>query len=295
LAAARFTAAEVQVLGAAVSLPPSVGETLERRIEDLVARVRTLGNPLLENPSFDLPLVNQQIAGWSSSAPTGGRIALDSRWFHSGARSVLMSSTGPAVSIASAPIVPPHAGPLSVEVWLRAADAAKVPSVRIGVEGEVIAGETAGGAEVGPFSEHGVIKRVGAPASTPGAWVYYTFRLGNIPAEGLANLRVRLELMGEGEVWVDDVQVRSFSSRELVELTKINTMASLHLEKLQYADCARLLDGYWPQFLVANVPLTTANTPVARRPKPAERQPAEAEMTPSLFETMRSYLPPVFR
>jgi hypothetical protein len=72
-------------------------------------------------------------------------------------------------------------------------------------------------------------------------------------------------------------------------------MASLHLEKLQYADCARLLDGYWPQFLVANVPLTTNVTPVARRPKTPEPPPAEPEKTPSLFETMRSYLPPVFR
>lgn len=212
-----------------------------------------------------------------------------------------MSSSGPAVSIASAPIVPPHAGSLSVEVWLCAADAQKSPSLRIGIEGDGIAspsqadGTEAEGAEASQFSRHGVIDRVGATASSPGVWVHYTFPIENIPAEGLANLRVRLELLGEGEVWVDDVQVRSFSSRELVELTKINTMASLHLEKLQYADCARLLDGYWPQFLVANVPLTTANTPVARRPKPPEPQPAAAEKTPSLFETMRSYLPSVFR
>ncbi len=296
LAAARFTAADARVLGVTVSLPPSVSETLERRIEDLVARVRALGIPLLENPSFELPLVNQQIAGWAASIASGGRIALDSRWFHSGARSVLMSSTGPAVRILSAPIVPPHAGPLSVEVWLRTADAEKAPSVRIGVEGETFASELGGGPTAGgQFSRHGVIDRVGATASNPGVWVHYTFPIDNIPTEGLANLRVRLELVGEGEVWVDDVQVRSFSSRELVELTKINTMASLHLEKMQYADCARLLDGYWPQFLVASVPLTTANTPIARRPKPPQPQPAAPEKTPSLFETMRSYLPPVFR
>src|SRR5690606_10100452 len=99
-----------------------------------------------------------------------------------------------------------------------------------------------------------------------------------------------------GQVWIDDVQVRGFSGPELVELSKINSMAHLHLEKGRYADCARLLDGYWPQFLVSNVPLTSTNTPVARRPKPAETEaPVEPAKSPSLFETMKSYLPPMFR
>ena len=72
-------------------------------------------------------------------------------------------------------------------------------------------------------------------------------------------------------------------------------MANLYLEKQQYADCTRLLDSYWPRFLMSNVPLATTGTPVARRPKPVDPEPVEEEKSPSFFETMRSYLPPILR
>ncbi len=283
LAAARFSSDQARILTAVVSLPPSVRESLERRIEDLVTRVRALGNPLLENPSFESPVANQQIAGWAARVPDGGRIALDSRFKNSGSRSVLMSTNGPPVSISSAPFLPPQTGRLTVGVSLRAADVDRLPSLRIGVDGE---------SDQGGFHPHGVIDRVGASAAHPGDWVRYTFPIENLPTEGLANLRVRFELLGAGEVWIDDVQVQAFNRDELIELSKINTMASLHLDKRQYADCQRLLDSYWPRFLVANVALTTA---VAQRPKPPEPQPAEPEKSPSMFETMKSYLPQIFR
>ena len=140
------------------------------------------------------------------------------------------------------------------------------------------------------FRPHGVIDRVGATANKPGDWVLYSFPVENLPSEGLSELRVRFELIGSGEVWIDDVQVRSFSDTELIELSKINSLASLHLEKRQYSDCSRLLEGYWPQFLVANVALTTANTPLAQRPKKSEPPPAEPKK-PSLFESMRGLIP----
>jgi hypothetical protein len=283
LTAARFHSPEVKVQNAVVQLPTSVQDSLERRIADLVARVRALGSPLLENPSFDMPLVNQQIAGWSARVPKGGRVLVDSRFSYAGSRSVMLGSTGPPVSLASASLVPPGAGRLTVEVWLRTAGGEQMPALRIAVEGETSSG---------PFSPNGVIDRVGATAAAPGDWVHYSFPIDDLPHEGLTNVRVRFELLGAGEVWIDDVQVRSFSGSELLELSKITTLAHLHLEKGQYADCARLLDGYWPQFLVANVAL---NTPVAQRPKPPEPQPPAPEKAPTLFETMRSYLPPSLR
>jgi hypothetical protein len=283
LAAACFSSPDVKVQNAVVQLPDRVRDSLERRIEDLVARVRALGGPLLENSSFDLPLVNQQIAGWSARVPAGGRVLVDSRNAHAGARSVMLGSTGPPVSLASAPLSPPGAGRLTVEVWLRSLGGEDLPSLKIAVEGETA---------TGTFSPHGVIDRVGATAAAPGDWVHYSFPIDDLPSEGLSNVRVRFELMGAGEVWIDDVQVRSFSGAELIELSKLTTLANLHLEKGQYADCARLLDGYWPQFLVARVAL---NTPVAQRPKPPEPQPPAPEKAPTLFETMRGYLPPALR
>jgi hypothetical protein len=274
----------VKVQNAVVRLPDSVRESLERRIEDLAARMRSLGPMLVENSSFDAPLVNQQIAGWSARVPAGGKVLLDSRHAHAGTRSVMLGSKGPAVSLASVPLPPPEAGRLTVEVWLRSAGGKELPSLRIALEAETSAG---------PFNPHGVIDRVGGTAAQPGDWVHYSFPIDELPNETLSNVRVRFELMGAGEVWIDDVQLQSFSRDELLELSKLNSHAHLHLEKGRYSDCARLLDGYWPQFLVAKVAL---NTPVAQRPKLPKPEPAPApEKSPTLLETMRGYLPQSLR
>jgi hypothetical protein len=283
-AAARFMSPDVKVQNAVVRLPDRVRESLERRIEDLAARMRSLGPMLVENPSFDAPLVNQQIAGWSARVPAGGKVLLDSRHAHGGTRSVMLGSKGPAVSLASVPLAPPEAGRLTVEVWLRSAGGKELPSLRIALEAET---------STGPFHPHGVIDRVGGTAAQPGDWVHYSFPIDELPDEALRNMRVRFELMCAGEVWIDDVQLQSFNRDELLELSKLNSHAHLHLEKGRYSDCARLLDGYWPQFLVAKVAL---NTPVAQRPKTPKPEPAPAaEKSPTLLETMRGYLPPAFR
>ena len=85
--------------------------------------------------------------------------------------------------------------------------------------------------------------------------------------------------MGAGEVWVDDVQLfgLAFNRSELVELTKLITLADVKLRNGQVGDCLRLLEGYWPRFLEENVPAPVAAlTPdtVTAKPRPAEeRQP----------------------
>lgn len=288
LVGAKFSLPDVRVQGATVELPDGVRESLENQIQDLVARVRTSGQSLVSNPGFEQPLAQGQLAGWTAEVPMGGRVLLDSRTMHSGSQSLMLEGTGAPVGIKSTLLTPQPAGRAVIEVWLRALPGdGKLPAVRIAMQGISAAG---------PFASQGVIAAVGATAQKPGDWVPYSFAVENLPQDGLSDVAVKFDLLGAGQVWIDDVQVRGFSGPELVELSKINSMAHLHLEKGRYADCARLLDGYWPQFLVSNVPLTSTNTPVARRPKPAETEaPVEPAKSPSLFETMKSYLPPMFR
>jgi len=279
LIAARLPLDKVRITNVSVKLPPDVAEVLGQRIADLVARVRTLGQPLVENAGFESPLAERQLVGWSASIPAGGRVALDSRTKRSGEQSLLLSGTE-RVSVASAPFEP-RSGRLSVDVWLRTSGKGPPPAVRIAVEGKWRDAD---------FRPHGVIEQVGQTAANPGDWVLYSFPVEQLPTSELSPLRVRFELVRGGEVWIDDVQVRAFNDSELIELSKLNALASMHLEKRQYADCARLLEGYWPQFLVANVPL--ANTPIAQRPKLPEPPPVEEPAKkPSLFESMRGLVP----
>jgi hypothetical protein len=115
-----------------------------------------------------------------------------------------------------------------------------------------------------------------------------------LPAEGLSELRLRFDISGPGEVWIDDVKLYdlAFIDKERNELTKLIALADLKLKNKQLADCTQLLDGYWPHFLLAHVPLAQSPISVAERPnsrlRPAE--PTAPAKKPGRVEQMRDYL-----
>ena len=109
---------------------------------------------------------------------------------------------------------------------------------------------------------------------------------------------VQFDLTGPGEVWIDDVELREFDDQEIREMKKMITVASYTLESRQLGDCLRLLEGYWPRFLVGNVPLTSE--PLAARPRYAPKRsepsaPADAETKPGIMERMRRAMPSMLR
>jgi hypothetical protein len=115
-------------------------------------------------------------------------------------------------------------------------------------------------------------------------WGQYIVPIDDLPLEGLSSLRVRFDLMGAGDVWIDDVQIYNlaFTRWELRELYKLLHSADALLEIGQIGDCLHQLEGYWPRFLEENVPLqpnavpaaTPADT-LATQPRPAEQKPPE--------------------
>ena len=82
-------------------------------------------------------------------------------------------------------------------------------------------------------------------------WGRYVSQVDDLPLEGLTSLHVCFDLMGPGEVWIDNVQLYHllFSRAKMVELSKLITLANVKLQGRQIGDCLQLLDGYWPQFL----------------------------------------------
>ncbi len=122
----------------------------------------------------------------------------------------------------------------------------------------------------------------------PDEWFRFVYPINDLPAEGRSELRVRFDLLGPGEVCIDDVTLYDlkFEDAERVALTKLIALADAKLQSKKLADCARLLDGYWPHFLLAHVPFTEKELPIARRPEPVVDPPKK----PGRIEQMRDYL-----
>ena len=207
----------------------------------------------------------------------GVSIQLDKTQKHGGSQSVRIASTGGVACLVSRPLAAPVTGRLSMAVWLRVADANRQPPLRLALEGKLQ------GRDYYRFAPIGLVPGPGQPpAPILTQWGQYVFQVDDLPLEGLTSLRVRFDLIGAGEVWVDDVQLfnLAFTDPELVELSKLITLADVKLQNGQVGDCVRLLDGYWPRFLEENVPLpagaATSEASAAPRDQPRRSRPSGA-------------------
>jgi hypothetical protein len=262
-----------------VTLPSSVQTALEQRIRQLGARAAALRSPplleVLDNAGFERPpTAADPIPGWAVSHRLGVAIGTDKSHAHGGSQSARISSDGPIACLVSRPFDPPTTGRLSMMVWLRTADPARQPPLRLAVEGKLCGRDYYRFTSVGQPAAQGQ-----AVNPLTAAWGWYIFQVDDLPLEGLSQLRVRFDLMGQGEVWVDDVQLfnLALSETEIRALYKLITMASATLQNGQVSDCMRLLDGYWPRFLMANVP---AGRPPAAPPAAVASRPDENRAPP---------------
>ena len=266
----------VQCSNPQVAWPGAVETALGTQIRRLGARAAALRNP----SPLDVRGQSRLRAAARPQRPDsrlgrhrgkGVSIQLDKTQKHGGRQSVKIASDGPVACLVSRPFAAPSTGRLAVSVWLRVADAARQPPLRLALEGKLH------GRDYYRFAPVGLTPGAGQPAvPILPQWGQYVFQVDDLPLEGLTSLRARFDLMGPGEVWVDDVQVfcLAFNRAEMVELSKIITLADVKLQNGQIGDCLHLLEGYWPRFLEENVPLPAGAEPsetAAAKPQP---QPA---------------------
>jgi len=173
-------------------------------------------------------------------------------------------------------------------VWMRGAAQQRSPVVRLALEGRQ-SGQL--------YQRYALVGGVGpgrVPLSVSWPREPFMFQIDDLPVEGLTDLRVRFDLTGEGEIWIDDVQLfdLDFSENERAELTKLITLANFKLQAGQIGDCERILEGFWPHFLAENVPLTQEPAPLAQRPE-ARSQPATAAPAkkPGVIDQMKNLVP----
>ncbi len=313
LVGARFSSAKVRLEKPEISVAGNVETVLDRRIHDLSARAAALASPpalgILQNPGFELPPITDDNAaddkaatdkaagdgpagaglpGWTLAEHEGSTQAIDASEKKEGQHSLKLKTAAATATLRSNSFATPGTGRLSVSVWLRVADRSKQPTLRLALEGRQEDGLYYRFATVGGNAAGAV------PLAT--AWSQYIFQVDDLPAGGdIQDLRVRFDLTSPGEIWIDQVELfdLAFSPNERVELTKIIGLADLKLKSGQLADCARLLDGYWPHFLVTNVPLTETSASVAQQPpaRPPRPERIETAKKPGMLDQMRGYFP----
>jgi hypothetical protein len=205
-----------------------------------------------------------ELAGWLAECTTPGAatIAIDHENPHSGQGSLKLSSPMAYSSVVSESFVPNIHSSLTIEAYFRASESDT--KVRVWIEGE--------------SSGKPYIRRTEMTVST--AWEGRAVRASDVPAGGLEKARLRFELLGPGNLWIDDLHVPSETTSKsgLVNARRTLLEAIQAYREERYAEFARLAGSHWIQESSA-----AATTRLARAPDPASR-PGGGPARPSSTE-----------
>src|SRR6185369_7560359 len=95
------------------------------------------------------------------------------------------------------------------------------------------------------------------PPLVAGQWTTQSFALTDLPIGRLSELCVGFDLMSDGEVWIDDVQVQDLwlDTAEYNELMKSALTAELQAQSGRMNEARLFVEDYWSSFLRRNVQL----------------------------------------
>jgi len=276
----KFSTADVEVVDWRVDLGRAVFAELKSKISDILRRTKLLEDPkplaVLANSDFEAPKNRGVIPGWTHAGGGGISVDLDPTNSRGGQNSLKVSSTGPVAWVRSNPFPPPKTGRLSVWMWLRIDNPKVQPPLQLAIEGRRSNGQ--------PYYRPALVGATPAGARVPppplaANWKPYLVRIDNLPTDGLTDLQVAVDLMGKGEVWVDDIQVFDlwFDKTEINQLIKRSGLANWQLGKGEVVKCERFVRSYWAEFLRRNV--TWQAPQMAEFPEAGTRQQPQPPKT----------------
>ncbi len=202
--------------------------------------------------------------GWRWNEPAGDSVTVRDDAASPGNHCLRLASGGDTVWIRSNEFDAPATGRLSVTVNLRTDPARTDAPLRISVE-------STNGNDYYRFGPVGGLAEAGAEQLAV-TWKPFVVHFDDLPVEEGTRLRIGFDLMGGGEVFVDDIRVhdRLLDDRDLRAVTQLLASASNALDDPQKADqCRRILESYWPMVLdeVFATPVAAPTTgPVAAEP-----------------------------
>ena len=285
------------------TLPEGADKVLKKQVYGLEAKLIKSKNPpplnVLQNPDFESS-GQPSLSGWDAGQQVAaGKIRLSSTPDtiapgQVGAGALLMSNQDQApVWIRSNTFSGPKTARLSISVWLRTNQAGSQPPLRLAVEGRSNRTDYYRFGSVGRLSPDPNMNQIDSK------WKRFAVHFDDLPIEGLSDVRVGFDLMGPGEVLIDNVQLydRWFDENDAKAITQILASTGPLLSKPETIDsCRRLLEGYWIQFLDRYVDSGTDARPtvIATEPPQANFRQADAQGRPVEGPTIEEIYPSEF-
>ena len=275
LVGGRSTTAGFDVADFEFRLPEGADKVLKKQVYGLEAKLIKSSDPpplnVLQNPNFESsgkPSLN----GWEAGAQVAaGKVGLSSTPDavvpgQAGTGALLMSNQDQApVWIRSNTFAGPKTARLSISVWLRTKDDSSQPPLRLAVEGRSNGNDYYRFGSVGTLSPDPSMNQIDTK------WKRFAVHFDDLPIDGLTDVRVGFDLMGPGEVLIDNIQLydRWFDENDAKAITQMLASTGPLLSKPETIDsCRRLLESYWIRFLdrYADSDVDAAATTVANEP-----------------------------
>lgn len=272
---------------------------------ELLAKLADLNNrdltapsnyDVLTNPSFEPLAGGGRVTGWHLSADRGKTaLELDATNAQDGKTCLYFRSVGQSATVESDEFPPTPTGQLAMTVYARGQNLAPGTELRLVVELERDGQPYRRAARV-PAEE---IQRADSQWGQP-----FAIFVPDLPLQSRGKMRIAFELTGPGDVWLDNVKLYNLlfpltfygnSQGEYYQLSKQIHAAKSAFEAGQTTDCSRIIDGYWPRFILAYRP---PNQPkVAERivPKASPISPAQSnqgqEASPGFGDRLKRFVP----
>lgn len=272
---------EVRSWTARVSGGSAALDEIKRKVTAIAERIGTLSDfqpsNTLTNGGFEKS-GGMGLVGWLHAQHPPGCVRIDNNEYIEGKHSVRLTTDESAATrtwLVSEMIEPPHSGRLAVSLFcrgeLRNDDSAH--RVRVSIEA------TRNGEPI-QYTQDFEVPRNGQWGSRE-----LVLEADGIEPETVDSLRLTIDSLSGGRVWIDDVQLhdRFPTAKERAVLQSQAFLAVRGLQQGNLTPSARLLNNYWARHLLTLGP--------AEKPKPVIESVKRTDEAPGVAERIRSWIP----
>jgi hypothetical protein len=298
--AVKFAAGGVRIEGVQSQVSETGRQELASKIDVLGDRdLRAMPRyETLQNPDFEPTDAKEHLPGWQLiGEPSQVTADLDATNPQNGKTCLYLQNRGKGTATIESNSFPtPPTGQLVMLAFVRGENVAPSSELRLVFETDGVTKS---------FRQFATLGGDG-PAARPIASDWgggFLFRSEDLPLDSRGTMRVKFELTGPGELWIDNVQLYDLlfplpyynrGEAERLEFVKLISSAKSALERGELAECALKLDGYWPRFLNAYTPnktptiATQPTAPPAAPPTAGDEQETETPSVGSRWYDIRS-------